>query len=277
MNYVFFGSPKFASIILNKLVRFNFAPTAIVCNPDKPVGRKQIITPPPTKILAEKYKINILQPEILATYNLQLTNYKPDFFIVAAYSKILPEEILEIPRLGTIGVHPSLLPKYRGASPIQSAIINGETETGVSLYLMDAGMDSGPILKTGNLEIDKSDNYESLMKKLAGLGADLLIETLPKFSAGKIMPLKQNHEQATFTKKFKTEDGFIEYNDLEEAVKQNKDMAIKLHDKIRGLYPEPGAWTLKNGKRMKILESELAEGKLKLKMVQFEGKKPQTS
>ncbi|MBI2594734.1 MAG: methionyl-tRNA formyltransferase, partial [Candidatus Colwellbacteria bacterium] len=135
-RYVFFGTPRFAAIILEKLINTGIPPVALVCNPDKPVGRKQVITPPPTKtcILKQesriKNKIQIFQPEELGMIRDSLFTLQPDVFIVAAYAKILPKKILEIPRLGTIGVHPSLLPKYRGPSPIQSAILAGEEETG---------------------------------------------------------------------------------------------------------------------------------------------------
>ena len=290
MNYIFFGTPEFAVIILEKLINAGFIPEAVVCNPDKPVGRKKNITPPPVKVLAEKYKINILQPEILANYKLQITNYKPDFFIVAAYSKILPKEILKISRFGTIGVHPSLLPKYRGASPIQTTILNGEKETGVTLYLMDKEIDSGPILATSHLPLSNSDNYELMIKKLAESGADLLVEFLRKIEpisnqqlVISNLAIPQDESQATYTKKFKTEDAFIESQDLEKAQNGSagsSQVAAEIDRKIRALNPEPGTFTLslsKGGlsKRMKILEAILtADGKLKLKKIQYEGKKP---
>ena len=289
MNYIFFGTPEFAVIILEKLINAGFIPEAVVCNPDKPVGRKKNITPPPVKVLAEKYKINILQPEILANYKLQITNYKPDFFIVAAYGQILPKEILEIPRFGTIGVHPSLLPKYRGPSPIQTAILSGDEITGVTLYLMDERIDSGPILAKRELENYELGimNYEKLHNKLAELGADLLIEFLRKYENlrkyEKITGVSQDESQATYTKKFKTEDAFIESQDLEKAQNGSagsSQVAAEIDRKIRALNPEPGTFTLslsKGGlsKRMKILEAILtADGKLKLKKIQYEGKKP---
>ena len=239
--------------------------------------------------MAEKYKINILQPEILANYKLQITNYKPDFFIVAAYGQILPKEILEIPRFGTIGVHPSLLPKYRGPSPIQTAILSGDEITGVTLYLMDERIDSGPILAKRELENYELGimNYEKLHNKLAELGADLLIEFLRKYENlrkyEKITGVSQDESQATYTKKFKTEDAFIESQDLEKAQNGSagsSQVAAEIDRKIRALNPEPGTFTLslsKGGlsKRMKILEAILtADGKLKLKKIQYEGKKP---
>ncbi|PIU98594.1 methionyl-tRNA formyltransferase, partial [Candidatus Wolfebacteria bacterium CG03_land_8_20_14_0_80_40_12] len=190
MNYVFFGTPEFAAIILEKLINVGLLPQAIVCNPDKPVGRKKIVTPPPTKLVIRNQKIEdrikILQPEDL-DFKFQILNSKFDFFIVAAYAKILPKGILNIPRLGTIGVHPSLLPKYRGPTPIQTAILNGDEETGASLFLLDEEIDHGKIISNEKLEM-RNEDYKILSKKLAGLGAELLIKTLPDFMAGKITP-----------------------------------------------------------------------------------------
>lgn len=268
MNYIFFGSPKFAAIILEKLISAGFLPKAVVCNPDRPVGRKKIITPPPVKLLAQQYNIPVYQPEFLS-------NSKFDFFIVASYSKILPKEILAIPRLGTIGVHPSLLPKYRGASPIQSTILNGDDKTGVTLYLVDEKLDHGPILENVECEMAKGETYESLHNKLAGLGANLLIETLPKFIRGEIKPIAQNENDATYTKKFTTEDAFIDMNNLEKAQHCGGLIAKEIDKKVRALNPEPGTWTKKDAKRVKILETSLcADGHLVLKKIQIEGKKP---
>ncbi len=272
MNYIFFGTPEFAAIILEKLIKAGFPPLAVVCNPNRPVGRKKIITPPPTKVLAEKYNIQVFQPETLVNSKFEIRNSKFDFFVVAAYAKILPQEILAIPRLGVIGVHPSLLPKYRGPSPIQSAILNGEKETGVTLFLIDEKVDHGSILAKNKLQIADNDNYETLLKKLAELGADLLIETLPKFLKSEIAPLPQNESQATYTKKFITEDGYV---DLQ------KDEPIIIERKIRALNPEPGVWTLMDikseQKRVKLLEAELVDAELKLTKIQVEGKKPQNT
>jgi methionyl-tRNA formyltransferase len=175
MNYLFFGTPKFAAIILQKLILSGLVPRAIVCNPDRPVGRKKIITPPPTKLLIGQFDIPVLQSETPINLQSQISNLKPDLFIVAAYSQLLPKEILEIPCLGTIGVHPSLLPKYRGATPIQTAVLNGDEETGVSLFLIDEKMDHGEILASSKYQVSSTDNYDSLLEKLAELGANLLI------------------------------------------------------------------------------------------------------
>jgi methionyl-tRNA formyltransferase len=281
MKFVFFGTHGFAAIILEKLIKAGFVPEAVVCNPDKPVGRKKVITAPPVKARIMNYesgirdRIKILQPEKLNPSLFIIPNSSFDFFIVAAYAKILPKEILEIPRLGTIGVHPSLLPKYRGSSPIQTAILNGNEETGITLYLMDEKMDHGKIISNLKFQISKIDNYETLMRKLAELSADLLIENLPSIEEKIKNAKSQDEPQATYTKKFKTEDAFIAPEDLKIAVNHGGEPAIRIDRKIRALNPEPGTWTIKENKRMKILEAVLtSEGKLKLKKIQFEGKKP---
>jgi len=290
-KFVFFGSPEFAAIILEKLIVAGFIPSAVVCNPDRPVGRKKIITPPPVKQRIMNYesgiknKIKILQPERLDKAfldSLFLIHDSFDFFVVASYAKIIPKEILGIPQLGTIGVHPSLLPKYRGPTPIQSAILAGESETGVTLYLLDEKVDHGPILARRVLENYELGimNYEKLHDALANLGAELIIETLPKFLKGEIKPRPQDESQATYTKKFTTDDGRV---DLE------KDDPIVIERKVRALNPEPGVWMYATintvslirankgyiGKRMKILEAKILGGKLILKKIQFEGRKPQ--
>lgn len=277
-KFVFFGTPKFAAIILENLIKAGFSPQAVVCNPDKPAGRKKIITPPPTKVSAQKYNIPVLQPEILTDCKLQITNYKPDFFIVAAYAKIIPGEILKIPRLGAVGVHPSLLPKYRGPSPIQTTILESEGETGVTLFLMDEKVDHGPILAQQKLEFSISDfQFLKLHDALGELSADLLIEALPKFIKGEITPQIQDENRATYTKKFKTEDVFTQFADLKKAMEEGGETAAIIERKIRALNPEPGVFTFveKNSRllRIKILDAVLKEGKIVLTKIQPEGKK----
>ena len=283
MKYVFFGSPEFAKIILEKLINAGYVPLAIVCNPDKPAGRKKIITPPPVKILAQAHNIPVIQLSSLKIGNWKLEIEKIklqnefDFFVVASYAKLLKQNILDIPILGTIGIHPSLLPKYRGTSPIQNQILGGDETAGTTLYLMNAGIDDGPIINKSEIKILRSETYTTLHDKLADLSANLLIETLPKFLAGKIKPTEQNHNQATFTKKFITQDGFIEYADLEKAKTEGEQIAVDIDKKIRALNPEPGVFTIdsKTNKRMKILEAQLTlENKLVLKIIQYEGKNP---
>ena len=253
MKFLFFGSPRFAEIVLEKLIVAGFIPEAVIVNPDRPFGRKKILTPPPVKTLAEKHGITVMQPESLSTsYFLDsISDY--DFAIVAAYSRILPQRIISAPRLGTIGVHPSLLPKYRGASPIQGALLHGETETGVTLYQMDEKVDHGKIISNRKYKISNLETYLTLEQKLAELAGDLLIETIPRFIAGKIEPQEQNHEEATFTKKFVTQDAFVDPELLKEAETLGGESAIKVYNMIRALNPEPGVWTKQNGKRVKLI------------------------
>jgi methionyl-tRNA formyltransferase len=279
-KYIFFGTPEFAAIILEKLIEAGFAPTALICNPDRPVGRKKIITAPPTKILAQKHGITVWQPEGLKIENWKLKIEELggiDFAVVAAYSQIIPKNILDVLPAKFMGVHPSLLPRHRGASPIQSAILEGDEVTGVTLYLLDEKMDHGPILAGREFSISNF-KFSILQTKLAEMAGNMLVETLPKFMKGEIKPQVQNEKYATYTKKFTTDDAFV---DLE------KDDPVIIERKVRALNPEPGVWTLRpldvardkqaqgKLKRMKILEAELKDGKLVLKKIQFEGKKPQ--
>ncbi len=272
-RYIFFGTPRFAAIILEKLIKSGVPPIALVCNPDKPVGRKQVITPPPTKevgIRKQELGIKIFQPENLSIIHTSLFELQPDVFIVAAYAKILPKEILEIPRLGTIGVHPSLLPKYRGPSPIQSVILAGEKETGTTLYLLNEKMDEGPILAQKIISINSLfSNSQEFENRLAEVSSELLIETLPKFVKGEITPLPQDEPQATYTKKFTSEDAFVSEEDLEAATSGNSPAkAIEIDRKVRALNPEPGVWTLQNNKRVKLLEAKIIDSRLHLTKIQ---------
>ena len=286
MKYVFFGTPRFAEVVLDALLRAGLPPVALVCNPDRPVGRKKIVTPPPTKQRAMSYKlgsrIEILQPEKLDAAAIEhLRQLQPDFFVVAAYAKILPQAVLDVPRLGTLGVHPSLLPKYRGASPIQSAILAGETETSATIYLIDEKADHGPILAQEKLHI-KSQNgipeetisYLVLEEKLATLSAQLLIKTIPDFLAGNITSRAQDESQATYTKKFTTADGFIDEATLAAAEHGDAEKANSILRKINAFNPEPGAWTMRDGKRIKLLGAEIKNGALQLTLTQEEGGTP---
>jgi len=274
-KYVFFGTPEFAEIILQRLVRAGMLPLALVCNPDRPINRKKTITPPPAKkyILENSPKIKIFQPEkIDNAFLTELKDTKADFYIVAAYSKILPTELLAIPLLGVIGVHPSLLPKYRGSTPIQSAILTGEEGTGVSLYLMDEKMDAGPVLARQETR-DKGQDYLTLMRELAKLAGDMLIEILPKFVARETNPLPQDETKATYTKKFNNENAYVSPEDLKNAETNDNEKALEIWRKIRALNPEPGTWTMKDGKRLKLLEAKIENGLLKLTKIQKEGGK----
>ncbi len=280
MKYVFFGTPRFAEIILKALTDADTIPVALVCNPDRPVGRKQIVTPPLTKqlMIDRKISTNILQPEILDdVFIQQLKDLTPDFFIVAAYAKIIPDAVLSVPRLGTLGTHPSLLPLYRGSSPIQSVILAGETITGASIYQMDARMDHGPVYIQRSLAIDPlSITYLELEEQLAKLSAELLITFIPELMAGTLKPPAQDENRATFTKKISTQDGFIELSTLEAAQNGDTQKAELVLRTIHALNPQPGAWTMKDEKRIKLLEATITNESLKLSKIQTEGETPKT-
>jgi len=257
MKIIFIGTPEFGAIILEKLVENRYKPILVITAPDKPVGRGQILTPPPVKITTQKYKIPILQPEKILppTKNLvggEILNLKPDLIIVAAYGQILPKEILDIPKKGSLNVHPSLLPKYRGASPIQYAILNGEKKTGVTIILMDEKMDHGPILNQRVLEIEEDETSTTLHRKLANLGASLLMETIPKWVRGMIKSHPQDDAQATYTKILTREDGRINW----------KKPAADLEREIRAFDYWPGSftfWEKRDGTllRIKILKARV--------------------
>jgi methionyl-tRNA formyltransferase len=277
MRYVFFGSPAFSAIVLERLVNAGLPPMALVCNPDKPVGRKKILAPPETKkmVINKKLPIGVYQPKDkneLLTIVDRLSD-GADFGIVAAYSMIIPDSFIKSFKRGIIGVHPSLLPKYRGASPIQSAMLADEKTTGTTLFMLDSEVDHGPIITSRELEIG-SVYYTELAEKLAGLSGQLLAEILPDFSEGKLIPKTQDHTLATLTKKFETEDAHINENELKLAQGGDLLKAKEIVKKIRVFYPEPGAFTFIDGKRTKLLRARIDSGKLVLEKIQKEGGNP---
>jgi len=231
---IFMGTPDFGAVILNGLIKASFRPLLVITAPDKPVGRKQILTPPPVKILAERYKISVAQPERILNLKSLILNLKPDLIVVAAYGQILPKEILDIPKFGCLNVHPSLLPRWRGASPIQYTILNGDEKTGVTIILMDEKMDHGPIISNSKFKIQNSKlTYQELHNELANLGAKLLIEIIPKWIKGEIKPRPQDESKATYTKILTKEDGEINW----------KKSAEDLERQIRAFDPWPGSFT----------------------------------
>lgn len=277
MKYVFFGTPRFAEIILGTLIDADMAPVALVCNPDRPLGRKKIVTSPPTKTLIAERKrsVPVFQPEKLDDAFIgQLRALQPDFFVVAAYAKIIPGNVLAIPRFGTLGTHPSLLPAYRGASPIQTVILVGESKTGSTIYQMDEKMDHGPIFAQEEIPFNAlTKDYLSLEKQLAELSAHILIKTIPVLLSGTTAPRMQDESGASFTKKFTTENGFIEYSEIDAAIAGNSDKTELIVRTIHALNPEPGAWTLKGGKRIKLIEACMDNDALKLLTIQEEGQR----
>ena len=265
MKYGFFGSPKFAKIVLETLIKNGATPDFIVTNPPKPVGRKQILTESlVTQFVIDNHlAVKIFKPFKINEIAEQLKKFSLDFYVVAAYNKILPISILEIPNLATLGVHPSLLPKYRGASPIQSAILAGD-ELGVSIYKLDNEMDHGPVYKATIL--NKLDIYDYLTAEslLARTGGELAHEVMNDILTINFKPKEQNESLATYTQKFESNEGVI---NLE------KDSIEKIFRTIMALNPNPGVFTILNGKRVKLLNCELLQTGLVFTSIQLEGKK----
>lgn len=252
MNLIFLGTPEFGSNILEKLVESGFKPSLVITSPDKPVGRKKVITSPPVKEKAQEYGIKVLQPERIEDCFDEIKKTEPDLMITASYGQLIPKKILDIPKKGALNVHPSLLPKYRGSSPVQAALLRGEKETGITIILMDEKMDHGKIVSQSKFEIPEKSTLESLKKELSDRGAELLIETIPKWMEGKIEASAQDDSSATYTKKIKKEDGKINWQNTAEEIER----------KIRAFYPWPGAFTkaeVEEGteKKIKILKSSV--------------------
>lgn len=244
---IFMGTADFAVPIVKKLnENSGFLVSGVITKADKPVGRKQEIVYSPVKKFALENNLPVFQPEKLKDANFleQLKKIQPDLIIVCAYGKIIPKEILDLPKIACINVHPSLLPRYRGASPIQSAILNCEKITGTTIMLMDEGMDTGDILSQKEAQISDTDNFETMHDKLADLSADLLIETLEKYLNKEIVPQKQDDSKATLCKILEREDGQIDWSKTVEQI----------DCQIRAFTPWPGAFTFIKDKRIKILE-----------------------
>ncbi|MEN2994419.1 MAG: methionyl-tRNA formyltransferase [Thermodesulfovibrio sp.] len=248
---VFFGTPEFAVPSLKALISKGENIILVVTQPDKPKDRGKIIQPSEIKKVAMNYRLPLIQPEKIKDEDFikSLKSLNPEFFIVVAYGKILPKEILEIPHKGCINLHASLLPKYRGAAPIQWALIKGEKITGVTTILMDEGIDTGPILLQKEVLIEDEDNAESLSKKLSIIGAELVIETIDKMRKGSIIPKPQIGEP-TYAPQLKKEDGKINWNES----------AIKIFNLVRGTYPWPGAYSFLKDERVKIIKTEVLKG-----------------
>ena len=227
---MFMGSPDFAVPVLQRLNE-SYEIVAVVTQPDQPVGRGRKLQAPPVKLAAQELDLNILQPGSVrkGSFFEDLKRLSPDGIVVAAYGKILPEEVLEFPRFGCINVHASLLPRWRGASPIQYAILHGDAQTGVTIMRMDEGLDTGAMLAKGSIEIADDDTAESLAEKLAVIGADLLEKTLPDYMKGEITPQEQDDSQATFTRLIKKQDALIDFSKTAE----------ELERQVRAYYPWP--------------------------------------
>src|SRR3989344_5665758 len=280
-DFAFFGTDNFSVGVLDELKKAGLLPKIIITSPDKPKGRGLKITPPPVKLWAIENKIDFLQPEKLdEKFNLEIGNCPPaspcearragklEIGVVASYGKILPAKILASFPKGALNVHPSLLPKYRGASPIQAQILNDEKKVGVTIVLMDEKMDHGPVLAKRELEIPSSnDQIPNEILTTKELSEKLAAETIPKWLAGEIKPIPQDNSQATFCPKIVKEDGLIDLND---NPRQN-------FLKIQAFAGWPGAYFFveQNGKkiRMKITKASFVNGQLKIESVIPEGKK----
>lgn len=251
LNFIFFGTPDVASETLEILKQAGFLPMLVVTLIDKPQGRKMLVTSPPVKTWAIKNNIPYLQPEKLDeefTRELEARSY--NLFVVVAYGKIMPENIINMPKLGSINIHYSLLPKYRGASPVESAILNGDTETGVTIQKMAFEMDSGPIIAQEKTAILPDEKAPELRKRLIKIGSELLIKTLNTPSwAG----VKQDESQATFCKKIKKEDGFVDLQTEPSHV---------LYNKFRAYSSWPRIFFFQNNKRIIITDAELVDNPL---------------
>ncbi len=244
---IFMGTPEFAVPGLKRLLETSdFDVVAVFTQPDKAVGRKQTITPSAIKKLAQEHNVKVFQPEKIKTEIETIKNFSPDLIVVIAYGKIIPQSILDIPKHGCINVHASLLPKYRGAACLNAPILNGDQETGITIMKMDAGLDTGPILKQVKIKLDQQETLKTLHDKLSNLGAETLPDTLIDLVDGKIEPITQNDSQASYIGLLKKEGGKIDWNKPAEEIERM----------IRALNPWPGTYTEYNDKTIKIIEAK---------------------
>lgn len=248
MKIVFMGTPDFAAGALKALIEAGHEITAVVTQPDRPKGRSKEPVPSPVKLCAQKHDIAVLQPKRIKTAEAieELKSYEADVYIVAAFGQILTQEILDIPYYGCLNIHASLLPKYRGASPIQHAIIDGEEKTGVTIMQMDAGIDTGDMLYKKEVPIESRDNYETLHDKLTVLGAEAVVEALWLLVQGKLKPKKQKEELSCYAPLIGKAMGEIDFS---------RD-ALTIDRMIRGMTPWPSAYTGYRGKQLKIWRAE---------------------
>lgn len=254
VKIVFMGTPDFAVGALQAMIEAGHQIVAVVTQPDKPKGRGKEMQFTPVKQCAVAANIPVFQPVKIKTEEAieTLRTYDVDLFVVAAFGQILSKEILEMPRLGCINIHASLLPKYRGAAPIQWAIIDGEKETGVTIMQMDVGLDTGDMLLKRKVPITAKETGESLHDKLMEAGAELIVEALPKIEAGQLQPEKQKEEESCYAKMLTKQLGHINWSASAEAIERL----------VRGLNSWPSAYTYYNGKTLKIWEAQVEDGEL---------------
>ena len=246
LTIVFCGTPQFAVLSLQKLVETGFSVPLVVTQPDRPKGRGMELTASPVKQCALELNLSIIQPPKIKQneeFRAQLEAIKPDAIIVVGYGRIIPQWMLDLPPLGNINLHASLLPKYRGAAPVQWAIAQGETTTGVTTMRINAGLDTGDILLQHDLAIDPTDTSETLSPKLAAIGADLLVETLHRIQT--IKPQPQDHAKSTLAPILKKEDGKLNFDRT----------AFEICNRLRGFQPWPGAFTSLRGKNLQVTQA----------------------
>ena len=244
------GSPEFALPTLRSLAE-RYPIAGVITQPDRPAGRGRGMTPPPVKILAQELGLPVIQPERLKAPEAlqQLRQWAPDLIVVTAFGQILRPEVLDLPKFGCINVHASLLPRWRGAAPIQAAILAGDTWTGVTIMRMDPGVDTGPVLSQRGIPVLPDDTAGTLSERLAGLGAELLIETLPGYLGGELLPQPQNGASATYAPMLKKEDGLLDFSHP----------AIELTKRVHAFNPWPGAFTLWKGQPLKVLRAHAVD------------------
>lgn len=245
------GTPDFAKVQLEALISAGADVIGVVTQPDKPKGRKMILTPPPVKVCAEEHNIPVYQPKTLRgdEFAELLEKIAPELIVVAAFGKILPQNVLDFPKLGSICVHGSLLPKYRGAAPMQRAIIDGERETGITIMYMDAGIDTGDMISKAVVPIEIFDNFETIHDKMADAGAELLIPTIEAIENGTAKREKQDDLKSTYAAKIENEDCVLDF-DAD---------AMTVYNRIRGLSPFPLAVVSQGDRALKIIRAELSD------------------
>lgn len=244
LRIIFMGTPEFAVPTLQALLDHKYDVRAVVTQPDRPKGRGRKLAPPPIKVLAEAAGIPVLQPTKVRTQEFidSLTAFDPNLIVVTAYGRLLIPAVLDLPRYGCLNVHGSLLPKYRGAAPVQWAVLNGEPEAGITIMQMDAGLDTGDMLLAGAIPITPDDTSGTMAPKLASLGGELLIQALEQLTSNRLAPIRQDESQATLAPLLKKEDGIINW----------QQSAFKVSCQIRGLDPWPKASTTMDGGRIHL-------------------------
>lgn len=256
MKIIYMGTPDFAVPCLDRLVKDGYEVSLVVTQPDKPRGRKQEMTPSEVKVCAMGHGIEVYQPQSLKTDEAYeyLAKFEPDYIVVAAYGKLLPKRILDLPKFACINVHGSLLPKYRGAAPIQRSVLAGDKVTGITTMLMGEGLDTGDMLLKSEFKIDINATSGEVFDALALSAPDLLIETIEKFTRGEIIPEKQNEADATYAAMLSKDEAVIDWNKS----------AAEIHNLVRGMAPWPVAFTFYQGKKLKIFATRITDEKTSL-------------